>query len=225
MEASESDQDALEGVVYLDTLKPSQITTSGVPRVVSPHPSGVPQVVAGIDLDGLPVCAGGCGKPVLRWSVYEALPTSARPRLTRLGVRRIEGNGACRACYRDTKRAIPVKRGTRKKSLDQVIDVPELWQEVRNTGGSYTELGARIGASPEYARQLVVKLGLPRVDKRRGQAQFIEELHRFVRFGLGVHEIAQRFSLTDDQLVRKTGRLRALGHTTVRFDSYLEVAA
>ncbi len=193
----------------------------------------LPEAILGCPLEDLPMCNAGCGRRVLRRAAYRTLSEEDRKVLQSLNVRRVEAKGICGGCYPQACKSglILQFEGYRSSPppIKEQFDIPALWEKVRESGGSSAELGAELGVSREYARQLVKELGLPRWDGRHDRSierdLFISEAERLVRFGIGLHEIAGRFSLTEDQFIEKIGRLRERGLTELRFDTYLEVAA
>lgn len=209
---------------HLSALKGAQEATGG--------PSGA---IPGVNVDALPICRAGCGKPVLARARWRTLPESDRLELRRLQVRRDEARGICGGCYPKARASGLLKEiaaGNPAKNAPKYVhfDIPALWQEIRRQDGGYPELASTIGASQEYTRQLVCRLGLPRMPPKgrrdvEERTLFIEEMERLVSFGQGVHRIARAFSLTENELVEKVGKLRDRGYTKVRFDTYMEVAA
>ncbi len=193
----------------------------------------LPEAILGHPLEDLPKCNAGCGRRVLRRAAYRSLSSEDQKVLRTLKVCRVEAKGICGGCYPQACKSglILQFEGYRSSPppIKEQFDIPALWEKVRESGGSSAELGAELGVSREYARQLVKELGLPRWDGRHDRSierdLFISEAERLVRFGIGLHEIAGRFSLTEDQIVEKIGRLRERGLTELRFDTYLEVAA
>lgn len=192
---------------------------------------GVPRVVAGIMVDELPLCRAGCGFRMLKRSEWRRLPREDVARLRSLNVRRTEAQQICGGCYSKAHKAGTLSQFPRivpeNASVRKRFDVPALWEQVRAAEGGYLELGNELGVSREFARQLVKELGLPTVDRRVNEERdyFISETEYLIQCGLGVHEIARSFGLSDDEFVVKIGRLRERGLTAVRFDEYLEVAA
>ena len=208
--------------MYLESPEAPQIATQRSP-----------EDILGCPLEDLPECNAGCGRRVLRRAAYRSLSSEDQEVLRTLNVRRVEAKGICGGCYPQACKSGLIKQFEGYRShpptVKEQFDIPALWEKVRESGGSYLELGVELSVSREYARQLVAELDLPRRDERHDRsierAMFLSEAERLVRFGVGIHEMAQRFSLTDDQFVEKIGRLRERGLTELRFDTYLEVAA
>ena len=210
------------------------IPGENVPQEPTERP---PEAILGFPLEDLPMCNAGCGRRVLRRAAYRTLSEEDRKVLQSLKVRRVESKGVCGGCYSTAcKQGLLEQfegyRSGRTLTVKEQFDIPALWEKVRESGGSYQELSTELGVTREYARQLVKELGLPRRDERHDRsierAMFLSEAERLVRFGIGIHEIAGRFSLTDDQFIEKIGRLRERGLTELRFDEYTsftEVAA
>lgn len=224
MSGAVSLQRSEDELIYIDTLKVPQEGTQGVPRVVS-----------GINVDTLPICRAGCGKPVLARATWRALPESDRLKLRRLQIRRDEARGVCGGCYPKARTSgllqeLAATEPAKNAPKYVHFDIPALWKEIRRQNGGYPELANTIGSSQEYARQLVCKLGLPRMPRKsrldvEERTLFIEELERLISFGQGVHRISRAFSLTEEELIDKVGKLRERGYTNVRFDTYMEMAA
>lgn len=199
--------------------------------LVPPEALKVPQGGAQGVLDRLLAeaheCAGGCSTQVIPQVAWTRIPIPHRKVLRRSGVRRVESLGRCLKCTTAGRpgdlNAGRGKHANRRRKLDQetINRLPEIWEAITADGGGTQELGKHLGVTRERARQLVKKLGLPKRD-RRGAAtrEFIEELEWFAGFGLGAHEIAQKFGMTADALVRRIDRLRARGLTTVSFPTY-----
>ena len=229
--------DTEDGVVYLDDLKAPQEGVQGQSEGtvrISQEYLEIPEAKR------LDCCHCGC--PSVRRATWLGLPARTKELLTRAGVRKIESRELCSVCYKRMKNAgrleefAPSDWGKvqaaeqrhKKVALHKSVDLKTMWQEVRDAGGSYGELAQQLGCSREYARQMVRDQGLPMIDNRTrtdGRDYFLEELDHLLGFGLGVYEIAQRFNLTPDHLVRKVAKLRERGLTDIRFDTYMEVAA
>ena len=112
--------------------------------------------------------------------------------------------------------------------------IPPIWEEIRKAGGGYPELAEALGETEMQAWHHVKYLGLPKPPPRKPfwrktqeNEEFAEELDRFLMFGLGIHEIAQAFHLTDKELIEKVDRLRDNGITrhNLNYHDRLEIAA
>jgi len=224
MSASVSSRRGALGLVYIPELNEPQ-------RAV--HAQS--EVVAGVVVDDLPVCRAGCGHRMLKRAKFRSLPKEDQARLRALKVRRVEARGVCGGCYSTALKSGLIAELQKTElpenaAVYKSFDVPALWQSVRDAGGGYLQLAEEMGGvTREYARQVVIKLRLPRADVRyeasREREYFLGELDHLHRCGVGVHGIARAFSMTEDELIRKVTRLRDRGLTEIRFDSYLEVAA
>lgn len=224
------------GLVYLDELKSPQgpvVTHSEVvqgkpkstwpPKRQKAPATGIP---VDVELDELAVCVGTCGNKVIPHNKYNKLPADQRRELFWLKVRRISARGLCETCRRKAQAdgelsLYPVTPHVNEAMrLEANHDIPGIWAEILAAGGGYQQLADRVQCSAGTAYDSVKRLGLPQPmtthrARNKARTEFIQELHQLVRFGVGTHDIAKAFSLTDDELIKKVDRLRSRGYTTV----------
>jgi hypothetical protein len=221
----------LERVSYAHSEKVAQIAAQRLSRATEPVSlgdslGGPIRGALGDLVRRLSDCVGGCGLRVLGTDDWKKLEPAKRKRLISLGVNRRESKGRCRKCTDEGRPGIPANRSGRRPSVRKVPEeilekLPQIWDEVRGNGGGARELGARLGITREGARQLLIRHELPRAHTAVVRAEiFLEELEHLASFHLGVHEIATRLGLTDDELIERVEHLRTKGKTTLRFDHY-----
>lgn len=201
-------------------------------KTATEAPDGAVQAILESTVRYLKDCAGGCGQRLLSSHQWGKLTKPIRAELRELNVTRRESDGACWNCAPAVIKAAGVNRKPRPANVIRIqdrVDFPAEWARVCTAGGSYGDLARELKVTPEYVRQVVKELELPQVDKRREDTEerevFIEEMERLVLFGQGIHRISRAFSLTENELVEKVGKLRMRGLTEVRFDYYTEMAA
>ena len=185
------------------------------------------------------VCAGGCDRPTVRRQTWKNEPGEAKKEMRSAGIVPTKGRGLCEKCYEKARAEgrlgeYPTDDWRDNPQSQFLRTIPPIWEEIRKAGGGYPELAEALGETEQQAWHHVNYLGLPKAPprtaywrERQEWQQFAEELDRFLMFGLGIHEIAQAFHLTDKELIEKVDRLRDNGITqhNLNYHDRLEIAA
>lgn len=209
--ASEGARTGVPRVVYLEDAKVAQIATDGPLRAV-----------LGDLMGSLVDCVGGCGFRLLSQHHWEQFDKPKRKHLRELGVRRKDSANRCWKCIENGVAPGESMRNTRRKlSTEMLSRLPEIWNEVRESGGGQRELGEALGVSRERARQLIKEHSLPRTHSLKEKAAvFLEELEHLAGLGMGVQYISRALGMDPDALVKKVDHLHQTGKTKVRFEGW-----
>lgn len=172
-----------------------------------------------------------CGRTVVNRVQTRRQSPEVRQALRAAGVVISESRGLCCECVdaaksegnleefpisKREKKEAPPKQG--RQPIETKVDVPRIWRDIVENGGSYAQLGERLGVSREYARQVVVRLELPRgiEPKKREREYFVSEVEFLLSCGVGIHQIAVQMGVTEAQLIDRFEKYLERGHTTVR---------
>jgi hypothetical protein len=99
------------------------------------------------------------------------------------------------------------------------FDLKAEWEKTVADGGHVPDLAKKLNVTPEGLRAALKKIGIHPERKQRDDVierdYLIEEVTFLVRCGLGVHEIAEKFSLSDVQLIERFRQFRGDGLTKI----------
>lgn len=174
------------------------------------------------DLDPQPCIV--CDRTIVgRWA-HQGLPAETRKLFKKSGILRSCGRGLCDRCYEIARKEnrledYPLLTRASQLPLAERFDLAVEWKLTLEKGGHLIEMAERLNVTPEGLRHAMRKLGI-RIDRKIYASSverdyLIEEVTFLVGCGLGVHEIAGKFSLTDKELITRFQHYRTQGFTLV----------
>lgn len=166
-----------------------------------------------------------CCRPVVTRYAHQRLPLETRHRMHADGIRRVGTRGLCDTCWSRASaggylgKYTQTPRGLKSLPLRDRFDLKAEWEGILADGGHLPELAKKLNSTPEGLRGALKKIGVNPERKQRDDVierdYLIEEVTFLVSCGLGVHEIAQKFSLTDKELISRFQYYRTQGFTLV----------
>lgn len=166
-----------------------------------------------------------CGRPVVTRYAHQRLPQETRHKMHDAGIRRAGARGLCDTCWSQASaggylgKYQQTERGVKSLPLRDRFDLEAEWEGIVAEGGHIPDLAKKLNATPEGLRAALKKIGIHPERKQRDDVTerdyLIEEVQFLLSCGLGVHEIARKFSLADEQLIERFRVLRHTGFTTI----------